>query len=74
MKRYLRITEYTWMVLAILCAGLTAYYFINKNTDNGTFSLLITLFAGVMYSLRRRFNRHLEREAKKHEEQSKNKG
>ncbi|CAN5817698.1 hypothetical protein BH11BAC7_BH11BAC7_02590 [soil metagenome] len=69
MKKYLRITEYVWMVLAILCACVTAYFFIIKDQDDGTFAMVVTLFAGIMYSLRRRFNRHLERVEKKNSEQ-----
>jgi hypothetical protein len=65
MKRYLRATEYVWMALAILCACVTTYFFIIKDQDDGTFAMVVTLFAGIMYSLRRRFNRHLEREEKK---------
>lgn len=68
MKRYLRITEYLWMVLALLCAGITTYFFILNEKDNGTFAMVVTLFAGIMYSLRRRFNRHVERQVKKQEE------
>ncbi|MCX6311227.1 MAG: hypothetical protein NT084_06265 [Bacteroidetes bacterium] len=67
MKRYLRLTEYIWMILAILCAGVTAYFFIMKNEDNGTFAMMVTLFAGIMYSLRRRFNRHVERKLQEQE-------
>ena len=68
MKKYLRITEYVWMVLAILCAGVTTYFFIRKDQEDGTFAMVVTLFAGIMYSLRRRFNRHLEREEKRQQE------
>jgi hypothetical protein len=68
MKRYLRATEYVWMALAILCACVTTYFFIIKDQDDGTFAMVVTLFAGIMYSLRRRFNRHLEREEKKAKE------
>ncbi|MDQ3111306.1 MAG: hypothetical protein M3R17_15570 [Bacteroidota bacterium] len=71
MKKYLRITEYVWMVLAILCAGVTAYFFIMKDTQDGTFAMVVTLFAGIMYSLRRRFNRHLERQEKRAAEEKK---
>ncbi|HET6990458.1 MAG TPA: hypothetical protein VFJ43_04000 [Bacteroidia bacterium] len=68
MKRYLRITEYVWMTLAILCAGVTTYFFIMKDTEDGTFAMVVTLFAGIMYSLRRRFNRHVERQIKKQQD------
>jgi hypothetical protein len=68
MKRYLRITEYTWMILAILCACVTTYFFIRKDTEDGTFAMVVTLFAGIMYSLRRRFNRHVERQIKKQQD------
>ena len=68
MKKYLRFTEILWMVLAILCAGITVYYFIAGDTENGTFAMVVTLFTGVMFSLRRRFNRHVERAANRQEE------
>ncbi len=65
MKKYLRATEYVWMVLAILCACVTAYFFIIGSQEDGTFAMVVTLFAGIMYSLRRRFNRHMERVEKR---------
>jgi hypothetical protein len=70
MKRYLRITEYTWLVLAILCIGVTVYLFVTGRSDDGTFGLLITLFAGIMYSMRRRFNRHVERASREPEKKA----
>jgi hypothetical protein len=68
MKKYLRITEYVWMVLAILCAGVTSYFFIINDPEDGTFAMVVTLFAGIMYSLRRRFNRHVERKIKQQQD------
>lgn len=67
MKKYLRITEYVWMVLAIACAGVTVYFFAIGASDDGVFAMMVTLFAGVMYSLRRRFNKMVERSAKQNE-------
>lgn len=69
MKRYLRITEYVWLVLSILCVGVTVYFFFTKQNEDGVFGMVVTLFAGVMYSLRRRFNRHMERLARQQKEQ-----
>lgn len=68
MKKYLRITEYVWMVLAILCTGVTSYFFIINDQEDGTFAMVVTLFAGIMYSLRRRFNRHVERKIKQQQD------
>jgi hypothetical protein len=68
MKKYLRATEIVWLVMALLCVGVTTYYFIMGDTENGTFAMVVTLFAGIMYSLRRRFNRSIERMSKKQEE------
>jgi len=68
MKKYLRITEYVWMVLAILCAGVTSYFLIINDQEDGTFAMVVTLFAGIMYSLRRRFNRHVERKIKQQQD------
>jgi membrane protein implicated in regulation of membrane protease activity len=69
MKKYLRATEYVWMALALLCVGVTTYYFIMGDNDNGVFAMVVTLFAGIMYSLRRRFNRHVERVEKRNQEE-----
>lgn len=67
MKKYLRITEYVWMTLAILCAGVTVYFFVIGAQDDGVFAMMVTLFAGVMYSLRRRFNKMVQRSSKEEE-------
>jgi hypothetical protein len=61
MKKYLRVTEYVWMALSIICVCITAYYFITGSREDGVFGMVITLFAGVMYSMRRRFNRQVMR-------------
>ena len=71
MKKYLRATEYVWLVMALLCVGVTTYYFIAGDTENGVFGMVVTLFAGVMYSLRRRFNRHMQRMIEKQEKAGK---
>lgn len=67
MKKYLRITEYVWMILAILCAGVTVYFFAIGAQDDGVFAMMVTLFAGVMYSLRRRFNKMVQRKENENE-------
>lgn len=71
MKRYLRITEYTWLVLGLLCLGVTVYFFVIHDTDSAGFAMIITAFAALMYSMRRRFNRHLERVAREQEKNGK---
>jgi len=65
MKKYLRITEILWMVMAILSLITTVYMGFTGATDNAVFCLMITLFCAVMYNMRRMFNRKVEREAKK---------
>lgn len=57
-----------WMVMAILAAGTTVYMLIKGASDNAIFCLMITLFCGVMWNMRRMFNNRIEREAKKREE------
>ncbi|HEU4718333.1 MAG TPA: hypothetical protein VFU15_10890 [Bacteroidia bacterium] len=69
MKKYLRLTEYSWLFLAIICIGITTYFFIIHDTDSGSIGLMLTLFAGIMYNMRRMFNRRMERMAKKQEEE-----
>ncbi|HLG02537.1 MAG TPA: hypothetical protein VI731_03015 [Bacteroidia bacterium] len=64
MKKYLRFSEYVWAVITILCIGVTVFYFAVGNSDNGVFGMIMTAVAGLMYSLRRRFNRHVERAEK----------
>lgn len=68
MKKYLRATQMVWMVMAILAAGTTVYMLIKGASDNAIFCLMITLFCGVMWNMRRMFNNRIEREAKKREE------
>ncbi|MCU0434052.1 MAG: hypothetical protein MUC87_11405 [Bacteroidia bacterium] len=62
MNSYFRFSEYMWLVLAIICAGLTAWFFITKQTDNGYFAVGMAVLAGVMYGLRRRFNKSQSRQ------------
>jgi hypothetical protein len=45
-----------WLILALLCAGLTAYFFLSGQPENGWFGIGMAVLAGVMYGLRRRFN------------------
>jgi hypothetical protein len=73
MKKYLRITEFVWMILACLCVGITVYYFIVGDNDNGVFAMVVTLLAGVMYSLRRRFNRYIIQKQKELEKMNEGK-
>ncbi|MGL5892597.1 MAG: hypothetical protein ACRC3B_22080 [Bacteroidia bacterium] len=56
MNSYFRFSEYMWLILAVLCAALTAYFFFSSQTENGWFGIGMTMLAGVMYGLRRRFN------------------
>ena len=74
MKKYLRATEFVWMGMALLALITTLYMFITGAQDNAIFCLMITLFCGVMWNMRRMFNRRLEREAQRRaEEDSKRK-
>jgi hypothetical protein len=57
MNSYFRFSEYMWLGLAVICAGLTAWFFLTKQTDNGFFAMGMAALAGVMYGLRRRFNK-----------------
>jgi hypothetical protein len=59
------------MGMAILAALTTIYMFITGAQDNAIFCLMITLFCGVMWNMRRMFNNKLEREAAKREQQPK---
>lgn len=69
MKKYLRATQMVWLVMAILALGTTVYMLLIKaDSDNAIFCLMITLFCGVMWNMRRMFNNRIEREAKKREE------
>ena len=65
MKKYLRATQLAWMVMAILAAITTIYMIFTGAKDNAIFCLMITLFCGVMWNMRRMFNNKLEREARK---------
>lgn len=71
MRKYLRATQYVWMGMAILAAITTIYMIITGAKDNAIFCLMITLFCGVMWNMRRMFNNKLEREARKRSETNK---
>lgn len=71
MKKYLRATEFVWLGMAILALITTIYMLAVGAKDNAIFCLMITLFCGVMWNMRRMFNRRLEREAKKREQEGK---
>lgn len=69
MKKYLRATQMVWMGMAILALCTTVYMLIMGSSDNAVFCLMITLFCGVMWNMRRMFNNRIEREMKKREEE-----
>lgn len=54
-----------WLGMALLALCTTVYMLIKGAQDNAIFCLMITLFCGVMWNMRRMFNNRLEREAKK---------
>lgn len=56
MNSYFRLSEYMWLILAVLCGGITVYFFLTNQTENGWFGIGMAALAGVMYGLRRRFN------------------
>lgn len=60
-----------WLILAIVAAITTIYMFIINPEDNSNaiFCMMITLFCGVMWNMRRMFNNRMEREMKKREEE-----
>lgn len=71
MKKYLRATEFVWLGMAVLALITTVYMYLNGSKDNAIFCLMITLFCGVMWNMRRMFNRRIEREAKRREQEGK---
>lgn len=71
MKKYLRATQMVWLGMAILALCTTIYMLILGSSDNAIFCLMITLFCGVMWNMRRMFNNKIERDMKKREEEEK---
>jgi hypothetical protein len=72
MKKYLRITQMLWMVMAIIALVTTVYMLIIGAKENAIFCLMITLFCAVMWNMRRMFNNRIEKEMKKrYDEQQK---
>lgn len=51
--------------MAILSLITTVYMALTGAKENAIFCLMITLFCGVMYNMRRMFNRRVERESQK---------
>jgi hypothetical protein len=71
MRKYLRATQLVWMIMAIFALITTIYMFITGAQDNAIFCMMITLFCGVMWNMRRMFNNRMEREMKKRDEEAK---
>lgn len=68
MNRYVRLSEYMWLMLSITCIGFTVYEFaFLKNTEHGLYALGITLIAGMMYGMRRMFRKRVEKMRKENE-------
>lgn len=58
-----------WLAMAIIALGTTVYMFVIGAQDNAIFCLMITVFCGVMWNMRRMFNNRMEREWKKRQEE-----
>jgi|GEM_PF-1153879 sterol desaturase/sphingolipid hydroxylase (fatty acid hydroxylase superfamily) len=71
MKKYLRATQMVWLGMAILAMCTTIYMLIIGASDNAIFCLMITLFCGVMWNMRRMFNNRMIREMNKRQEAEK---
>ena len=69
MNKYLRATQMVWLGMAVLALCTTIYMLIIGSSDNAIFCLMITLFCGVMWNMRRMFNNRMIREMKKRQEE-----
>jgi hypothetical protein len=56
MNSYFRVSQWIWLILCLLCGLTTTWFFITNQTDNGYLGVGMTVLAGIMYGLRRRFN------------------
>jgi len=65
MNRYVRISEYMWLMLSITCIGFTIFEFAYlKNNEHGLYALGFTVLAAAMYGMRRTVRRRMERAQK----------
>jgi hypothetical protein len=53
MSKFFRILEIIWLVIALVCAGITVYFLIMKDTDSALYFIFVFIIASIMYLLRR---------------------
>lgn len=54
MNRMFRILEIVWLTIGITGIFLCAYFIIKEDREQAIYFLVITVVAGIMYSVRRR--------------------
>ena len=53
MNKFFKILEITWLITAILCACISVYFLITKETDSALYFIFVFIIAGIMYLLRK---------------------
>lgn len=56
MHSYFRFSQWLWLILCLVCGIVTTWFFITRQAENGYLGMGMTVLAGIMYGLRRRFN------------------
>lgn len=53
MSKFFKILEIIWLIIALVCAGITVYFLILKDTDSALYFIFVFIIASIMYLLRR---------------------
>lgn len=53
MSKFFKILEIIWLIAALICAGITVYFLIIKDTDSALYFVFVFIISSIMYLLRR---------------------
>jgi uncharacterized membrane protein YfcA len=53
MSKFFKVLEIIWLIAALVCAGISVYFLIIKDTDSALYFVFVFIIASIMYLLRR---------------------
>ncbi len=60
-RKLFKILEIIWLITALVCAGISAYFLIIKDNDSALYFFFVFLIACIMYFLRKYQRRNQDR-------------
>lgn len=53
MRKFFKTLEIIWLICALCCAGISAYFLITKDNDSALYFFFVFIIACIMYFLRK---------------------